>query len=322
MPSVIYDQQAIAELSDRANYEAWLLEGVYKLVNDELFPNFPDDVIYPLGNLPPVFFGYMQGTIVLNDWRPGFLAAGTPLVFISAFKFLDMFLEWVLERNDCKSRQTFSEKIKKLKGQIAYPPAIQLRPWLRDRLLSLYEVLTPLRGTIIHSRHFESTNGELRVSISKGVAVGLEFQISAQALRTFAVVCVSTLRYVEETWPLDLHRENLLRWQLDQLTDLHLMPTLGQKEPCRKTVRVFLEGTDPSAVDVKGIRRSLDTQYPDHSIVFDLRVLLVQTERVIAAYLFPWAVLDDVEKLADASPYLVALPEDLDRKHYALSGVI
>jgi len=321
MPNVIYDQQAIQGLTDRASYEAWLLEAVYKLVNEELFPDFPDGVIYPLGGSRPIFITHARANIVLGDWRLGFLAAGAPLVFISTFKLLDMFLEWVLERNGYKPDYRFTKKIQTLKGQITYPPAVQQRPWLQERLLSLYEALEHLRGTIIHSRHFESTNSELRVSSSKRETVGPEVEISAQALRTFAMVCVSTLRYVEGTWSLESHRENLLRWQLDQLENLHLMPTLGQKEPYRTTVRVFLEGADPCVVDVESVRRGLEMQYPHHSPVFDLRVLLVQTERVIATYLFPWGVLDEVQKLTDASPYRVEVPADLDPRHYVLGGI-
>lgn len=320
MSNVIYDPQAIQELSDRAGYEVWLLEAVYKLVNEELFPNFPDGVIYPLDGSRPMFIGHARANVVMGDWRLGFLAAGAPLVFISTFKLLDMFLEWVLARNGHVPNHRFVQKIKTLKGQITYPPIVQQRPWLQERLLSLYEALEPLRGTIIHSRHFESADGELRVSSSRGT-VGPEVQISAQDLRTFAMVCVSTLRYVEGAWSFESHRESLLRWQLDQLANLHLMPMLGQKEPYRTTVRVFLESADPCVVDVESVRRDLEVQYPHRSPVFDLRVLLVQTERVIAAYLFPWGVLDEVQKLADASPYNVEIPADLDPRHYAFGGV-
>lgn len=317
MPNVFYDQKAIQELLDRTSYEAWFLEVIYKLVAEELFPKFPDDIIYPLGGSPPLIGTHGGASNVLGDWRSGFLAAGAPLVFISTFKLLDMFLEWVLERNGCKPTHSFTQKIQMLSGPITYPPVVQQRPWLLERLRSLYAALKPLRGTIIHSRHFEATGGELSVSSSTGGAIGSEVQISTQALRTFAALCLSTLRYVEGAWPLDSHKENLLLWQLDQLASLHQMPVLGQKEPYRTVVRVFLKSNDPCVVDVESIRKELEALYPQHSLVFDLRVLLVQTGRVTAAYLFPWAILDQVRNLTDASPYSTEVPGDVDPRHYA-----
>ncbi|MBD5805172.1 hypothetical protein AZOA_46200 [Azoarcus sp. Aa7] len=320
MTKVFYDQEAILELSDRVSYEAWLLEAIYNLLEEELFPTFPDGVIYALGSSNPQFIAHSRSNIVIGDWRPGFLEAGAPLVFTSTFKLLDMFLEWVLERNGHASTHRFAEKIKTLKGTLTYPPVVENRPWLQERLRCLYEAFEPLRGTIIHSRHFASVDGSLRVSSSKGGNVGLELQINAPALRTFAMLCVSVLRYVEGTWSLDPHKENLLRWQLDQLAHLHLMPALGQKEPYRTTVRVFLEGEDPRSVDVAKVRKDLERQYPQHSSVFDLRALQVRGETVIAAYLFPFAVLDEVGNLADASQYCMELPQDLDPQHYSTSS--
>jgi hypothetical protein len=135
-------------------------------------------------------------------------------------------------------------------------------------------------------------------------------------LRTFAVLCVSVLRYVEGSWSLDPHEEELLRWHLDQLAHLHLMPALGQKEPYRTTVRVFLDD-DPRSVDVANVRKDLKTRYPLHSSVFDLRALQVQKGTIVSAYLFPWAVLDEVRKLDDVSQYRVEVSQDLDPLHYA-----
>jgi len=57
-----------------------------------------------------------------------------------------------------------------------------------------------------------------------------------------------------------------------------------------------------------------------HSSVFDLRALQVVEGTVIAAYLFPWAVLDEVAKLADASQYRVEVPKDMDPRHFAGRG--
>ncbi len=67
----------------------WLLEAVYAIVEQELFPSFPDAVIYPVDSSRPEFIAHARCDVVIGDWRPGFLNAGAPLVFISTFKLLD-----------------------------------------------------------------------------------------------------------------------------------------------------------------------------------------------------------------------------------------
>ncbi|MCI5224322.1 MAG: hypothetical protein D3924_17050 [Candidatus Electrothrix sp. AR4] len=71
------------------------------------------------------------------DWRPAFLNVGAPLVFVTTFKLLDMFIEWVLEKNECNATFQFQEKIKQLKSSqpSIFPSFIESRPWLKKRLI-------------------------------------------------------------------------------------------------------------------------------------------------------------------------------------------
>ena len=69
----------------------------------------------------------MRGNIVVGDWRPGFLNAGAPLVFIATFKLLDMFIEWVLEENGLPSTFRFQNKIKQLNRAPLFPTLIESR---------------------------------------------------------------------------------------------------------------------------------------------------------------------------------------------------
>ena len=164
----IYDPSAFLQLAERTEYEAWLLEAVYALAEQELFPEWPDGVVYPLATSKAQFFVYGRLNIVIGDWRPGFLNAGAPLVFVATFKLLDLFLEWVLEANGIASTFRFQEKVRQLERPQIFPPLIEARPWLKDRVIGLYRRLEPLRGTIIHDRHFTATDGAIRVSSSRG----------------------------------------------------------------------------------------------------------------------------------------------------------
>ena len=89
-----FDASALIKLAERTEYESWLLEDVYALVEQELFPSFPDAVVYPVDKSKGQFFGVRAMNIDLGDWRPGFLNAGAPLIFVTTFKLLDMLIEW------------------------------------------------------------------------------------------------------------------------------------------------------------------------------------------------------------------------------------
>ena len=190
-----YTPSALTELGERTEYEAWLLEAVYEIVDERLAVSGLDSLIYPPAGGPPTYFAPSVGTVNSADWYPGFLGVGAPLVFVTSFKLLDMLLEWVLEENKKPPTYKFKEKIAEVKKPaIVFPPLIETRAWLRERLIALYERLEPLRGTVIHDRHFKTMGGALNVASSKGRTVGTFVTIAAKDLRNLALVLVSILR--------------------------------------------------------------------------------------------------------------------------------
>jgi hypothetical protein len=76
----IYDPGAFLQLAERTEYEVWLLEAVYALAEQELFPEWPDGVVYPLATSKAQFFVHGRLNIVIGDWRPASWDAGAPLV--------------------------------------------------------------------------------------------------------------------------------------------------------------------------------------------------------------------------------------------------
>lgn len=320
-PSPTYDPKAVRLLSERTEYETWLLEAVYTLVEQDLFPSYPDEVIYPVDSIRPVFHAYMRANITIGDWRPGFLNAGAPLVFISTFKLLDMFIEWILEVNGFPSTFRFQEKIKQLTNfpLPPFPELIETRPWLKDRLISLYSILEPLRGTIVHDKHFTTTAGAICVSRSKGKVVGPQIEISCAELRKLALTIMSVLRYVDGTWFLDPYREKVLRHNMDELTNFHGLPLLGQMQPVYPTVRVFSTETNPLCVNLIAIRSDLAEHYLHNDCMFNLRVLSVKKGAVVSTFLFPWSFLEsDAPEWGgdiDLNAYRIPNPDDIDPAH-------
>ena len=257
-----YDPQSLADLSDRTQYESWLIEAVYAIADESLFPEWPDQMVYPASGGEPSLGVFGRGNIVIGDWRPHFLQVGAPLIFVTTFKLLDMLAEWMLNENGLRSTHRFAQKISALKDPRVFPPAIASRDWLRERLVGLYEHLEPLRGTVVHARHFKTSDGALRVSSSKGNTVGPEVTFAPKELRSLSVLVVSVMRYIDGTWKLDPYREKLLRRSLDELAHLHRLPSLGQEPPRFLTVRVYSIQLESVEVNIARIRHDVRKMCP------------------------------------------------------------
>lgn len=314
-----FDAHAIPRLAERTEYETWLLEAVYAISEQELFPSWPDAVVYPINRSQAQFFAHGRANIVIGDWRPGFLNAGAPLVFISTFKLIDMIIEWVLAENGVPSTYRFQEKLRQLGASTVFPPAVESRPWLKERVIGLYRTLAPLRGTIIHDKHFTTLDGAIRVSSSRDGVVGPAFDLSAAQLRTLASTVVGILRYVEGRWSLDDVRDRTLRHDLDAVVALHGQPLLGQRRPFHARVRVYTVGDDPLDVDLGAIRADIAARYSDQDCSFDLRVLMVKESAVVSAYLLPWALVaaggSGWSQGIDAEQYKTSIPSDVTPEH-------
>lgn len=312
----MYDSTAIVDLRDRTEYELWLLEAVHEIVGQRLAVEGMDELIYPPNGGPPGQTIYGIGRTNIGDWRPGFLKAGAPLVFVTAFKLLDMLLEWVLQENGQSSTHSFVQKIVALRKSVQFPQVIETRSWLRDRLVGLYEGLEPLRGTVIHSRHFTTSDGGLDVSSSKHGVVGPRITVSAADLRNIALTVVSLLRYIEGSWSMDLFRERRIRRALDEVSHLHGQPLLGQLPPGFLTVRVYVLAEGPIQWNIKTIRQDVAAKRPGQDVIFDLRIVAVSRDGTgLSAYLIPWDQIENSiasKTLSDLGKFAVAPPAELD----------
>ena len=314
-----YDEGALLGLAKRAEYETWLLEAVYAIAEQELFPDWPDGLVYPLDQKESECINHLRAAnLVLGDWRPGFLNAGAPLVFVSSFKLLDMLIEWVLENNGHQVTFHFKEKLRLLNGSVVFPPFLEQHAWLKERLAALYRILEPLRGTIIHDKHFISTEGSLRVSSSRH-GIGPPVQISAAQLRELALTMVTTFCYISGAWEFDPRREKTLRHDLDELAPLHGLPLFGQRPPYFTRARVYQTNPDPLLVDPAAIALDLSRWFVDQDCLFDLRILIVRDSIVTDAYLFPWSIFAERgagwRQGIQPDQYRSAIPADIAPKH-------
>jgi hypothetical protein len=312
----MFTSASLTDLAERTEYEAWLLETIYNIAEDKLSV-VEDGLVYPANGDPPTYAIGGAISIKFFDWGPGFLNAGAPLVFVTAFKILDMLLEWVLVENGHVSTHEYRRKIEALKKPtVTFPPLIRSRPWLRDRLVALYEKFAPLRGTVIHARNFTASNGDLDVSSSKRGVIGPTVRLTAADLRSFAFVAVAALRYVGGAWHMDAFREKRLRFAFDELAPLHLVGTLGQLPAGLAYARVFAVAGNPVEIDLDRIRADITARQPMQDVVFHLRIIAIDSDgRAAHAFLIPSEQLQASRlrlSLNDLAPFSVPLPAKID----------
>ena len=131
----LFPSASLAELSVRTEYEAWFLEAVYEMGGLRIAAGDPELFSYPPNGSRPVCVKYAATDIRIGDWRGGFLKEGAPLVFMTAFKLLDMLIEWVLVQNGIISTHRFADKIRALAGPVQFPTRRRARGFERDYAL-------------------------------------------------------------------------------------------------------------------------------------------------------------------------------------------
>jgi len=321
-----YSQQSMLDLSENTRYESWLLEAAYEITEESPFREWPDQMIYPADGNAPTHKAMGYTVADLTDWRPGFKRVAAPLIFVTAFKLLDMVVEWILDQNGEKTNLSFIKKIRNLKTSLTFPPYVASRQWLQERLIALYEHLVPLRNTIIHSRDFTTDNGAVDVDSSRGKNEGSTVSLSADNIRYLAVFIVSLLKYLDGSWSADSYREKVLRRALDDLALLHRQPSLNQKPPYFLTVRGYVISKDTITIDVERLHRDVRAKLPRYDVVFDFRLIAIEPDSGLAkSYLLPWDILSQKRtgciecSIHELVQYETDLPDDFEEAETVLA---
>jgi hypothetical protein len=318
---ISYTSSVITDLTDRTEYEVWLLEAIYDIAEHPVAASLGDGLIYPPDGSEPKVHSYATANMIIGDWRPKFREVGAPLVLVTSFKLLDMLIEWVLTQNRVLANHkssSFYWKIEALKGTVIFPPLIESRPWLRERLVALYKELDPLRGTIIHERHFQSSGGTLQVASSRHGTIGPTVTFSAQDLRSLSVLLVSLIRYLEGLWTMDIFQEKRIRRTLDELAHLHRSSSLGQLPPYFLTVRIYRADEDLIEIDLDEIRDDIASKYAQQDTLFEIRLIVISKDGQNAfAYRIPWEQIQNVgailqKRKADLVSLGTSVPDGID----------
>lgn len=242
----MYGADAIQRLREHAAYEQWALRFItQKQERIDEGPGTPARLIYQ-GPEKPANVSMAVGEVVGESLDV--VDAIAPLRLTTAFKLLDVVVEWVLTDNGgCDWR--FVEKIKQVKtSPPTLPELFQTRGFLWGYVFGLYENLVGFRNEIVHNSNFVVNGDVLEVNRDNKVLT-----LNRQQLLSLGRVCIAITDLLVGNVPWDEGCEARLKYDLDQLSALHKQAVFGIEKPMAAILEFRLETVDDE-VDLKGAR--------------------------------------------------------------------
>lgn len=294
----------VSDLLNAIAYERFFLEQVYRLTVDNGRPAVDIELAYA-ANGEPGRQGFRRSYLDLGDWRSGFIAAGTPLIFTTTFKVLDSVFEWLIKTPTKAPPNQIEHKLDALKKlpTDSLPELFKSEPWLFERLVALYRRTAQLRNTLIHRGEFEVTTSGLRVQPGKAQPANERTAISNTEVASFAVLMLNVLRLIAGISTIDVLSRKRVRWLFDRLVSLHEQASLGQ-EPIQfgRVNLAFSKGQDV-AFDLSRLRQDISPAMPvadakgntailNYDTVFDIHIAMSDVTGVTEQYLIPYNDMD------------------------------
>lgn len=298
-PSSIYTAR-VAELTERTAYEAFLLEQALELSTKRVVERKIEDMIFWVeeGELRSSHknIAYVQAVSLKSLLIP----IGMPLLFVTAFKLLDMIIEWCTEVNDKSGRMNFEQKIslwREKENELILPDVMQSSPWLKEALFALYTRLYPFRNVIIHRKTFSIANNHLDMTHTDdgkgGTGVKTNISITPFELVQLADFSESLVQLLQGTLSLESFETLRLKLCIDQLGKLHALPAHHANPPKRRRLIYLAHEKDlPTSLDIKKMKQMFLASHPADNAAFDELVLGVIHGKECSAFGFELAKLE------------------------------
>ena len=291
---------ARGRLLDKLEYEAWFLDFLekrYEMGRSQLdapvirITNGEQQISHELTFEESVFG---PDSTLLN--------AMMPLTFVASFKTLDMIFEWILEENhNCgnisKVPWRFADKVKILTqraSNLQLPDPFKNQPHLYDYAKALFCQLMPYRNAVIHKNSFSVSGDTLTLSDSKA---GTSLTLSSKQVNHLVCFALALVRALTKQIVVDRKTDKLLQYYLDGLAPIHGLPTFNQRQV---PLFVHAELTVPKRgasfpADLKRVRDEVKRKFSTPEVFFDLKVLAVEGETLIAKWYFAPAEVPDLD---------------------------
>ncbi|WP_306553400.1 hypothetical protein [Acidovorax sp.] len=279
----MYSSADIDNLEERTLYETFLLERIFNLERKWTAERHVEEITFWAGG--PDVVGERTHTLYADsiNFGPAFTEIGMPLLFVTAFKLLDMVIEWGVEANGRRVRHQFEDKLKEWRPSagLVLPPAMHAEPWLRDVTVALYERLYEYRNTIIHRRTFSTPNGGLHI-VREGKTPATpttEIQISADVLKQLADFAVGLVMVLLGQRALDTFEVMRLKLCADQLSSLHGLSKFGQLRPVHIRMNYLVPPENISdPIDVAALHQLAVRKIPGEEVIQELAVGILNAE--------------------------------------------
>jgi hypothetical protein len=215
-----------------------------------------------------------------------------PLTFTASYKMLDMIFEWIFEENHrlgniSKVPWRFSDKLQLLANgsKLQVPPLFISQQYLHVYSEALFRQLLPYRNAIVHDKSFSVSEGTLTVSSSK---TGRNLILSRVQIGCLVRFVIALVRALAGVIAMDTYMDKLLRYHLDVLATAHGLATFNQHMPLHVQVKLTVpKRADSFPANLKQVRDTVSRIHPNRDVLFNLTVLAVEGEDLVAKWYFP-----------------------------------
>lgn len=288
------------DLLECTRFELVFLQELYRLAAWETSPiDMPDLVMWYDDEKQPFFEVHCRGCAYLSDWRPGFMEVGKPLIFVTAFKLMDLLVCWVIEQEIGVAAPQKTEVKYKLLSEIPRESLLAVfsdNYWLFERLLSMYPVLVRVRNTLAHRSDFEVGPGGMRVKAGRAEDSAW-VDIGDQELRDVSAFLLNVIWGIVGVVETNDRWRRLVKILCDRLSRFHKLKLFGQKELVLGVFRVDSSLLEDVVFDLDVVKMHMDRRgfSSDKPVVadtiFDLEVNVTGPNP--QRFVVPWDCLQE-----------------------------
>lgn len=268
----------IQDLTEKAGYEYWVLRkcliaiekhaGVSSDVTVVFRKNCTKEHIMQLRSE----FGSEKRVQVIEDL--------SPLLFVSSYKMIDMYVEWLLNNNGQPVPRRFDQKYRiciENASTLSLPSAISVDD--HNVLLAFYDKLRLKRNHIIHGSWGRNQKGDLQFDYTER-DIHDQDTISFKNVINLAELTVLFYDQIHSQQGAE-QIETSFRYLSDKLIKLHQSHTFGINNP--RFYEVILEADDESTVELVPIWEYLKKDNMNYPVAFKLTVRTSSKEMTFTA---------------------------------------
>lgn len=268
----------VQELTEQAGYEYWVLRKCLIAVEKHAGVSSDVTVVFLKDGTKEHFlqmyshFGSAKQVQVIEDL--------SPLLFVSSYKMIDMYIEWILNSNGQQVPRRFDQKYRICidnASMLSLPSEISSDD--HNVLLELYDKLRLKRNCIIHGSWGRNQKGDLQFDYTKGEVQDQETIIFKDVINLAELAVLFYDRIHSQQGAEQI--ETSYRYLSDQLIVLHQSHTFGIVNP--RFYEVILEADDKGTVELGPIREYLKKDNTNHNVAYKLTVRTPSKELIFTS---------------------------------------